>query len=70
MCLVSHNLQCQIILLLEGLDNPGSPCHMSRVTLQHTEAYRVTRSLVPGHPPKRTCCVYTGQTGAYHQSDR
>jgi hypothetical protein len=50
MCLVSHNLRRQITLLLEGLYNPESPCHGSRVTLQHTEAYRVTRSLVSGHP--------------------
>jgi hypothetical protein len=67
MCSVSHNLRRQIILLLEGLDNPGSPGHRSRVTLQ---AYRVTRALVPGHPSKCTCCVDTGQTGACHRSDQ
>jgi hypothetical protein len=52
MCLASHNLWRQITLHLEGLDNPGSPGHSCRVTLQHTEAYRVTRAPVPGHPPK------------------
>jgi hypothetical protein len=53
MCLASHNLQRQTTLLLDDLGNLGSPGHSCRVTLQHTEAYRVTRALVPGHPAAR-----------------
>jgi hypothetical protein len=70
MCWVSHKLWGQITLLLESLVSSGSPGHRSRVTLQHIEAYRVTGAQVPGHPLKCTCCVYTGQTGACHWSDR
>jgi hypothetical protein len=51
MCLVFHNLRRQITLLLKSWVNPGSPGHRSQFTLQHTEAYRVTRAQEPGHPP-------------------
>jgi hypothetical protein len=59
---VSHNLWLQITIFLESLVNPGSPGHWGRVTLQHTEAYWVTRAQVLGHPPAASL----GQ----HRSDR
>jgi hypothetical protein len=62
MCWVSHNLWRQITLFLESWVNPGSPGHRGQVTLQHTEAYRVTRAQVPGYPP----IVSLGR----HRSDR
>jgi hypothetical protein len=70
MCWVSHNLWRQITLFLESWVNPGSPDHRGRVTLQHTEAYQVTRAQVPGHLPKCSYWVGTGQTGACHRSDQ
>jgi hypothetical protein len=70
MCWVPHNLWRQITLFLESWVNSGSPDHRGRVTLQHTEAYQVTRAHVPGHPPKCSYWVGTSQTGAYHRSDR
>jgi hypothetical protein len=73
MCWVSHNLWRQITLFLESWVNPGSPGHRSRVTLQHTEAYRVTRAQVTGHPPTASLgptpvrpVHVTGQTSSDH----
>jgi hypothetical protein len=68
--LIKNLLWHQITLFLEGWVTPGSPGHRGRVTLQHTEAYRVTRAQVLGHPPKQPYWVDIGQTGAYHQSDQ
>jgi hypothetical protein len=51
----------QTTLFLESWVNPGSLGHRGRVTLQHTEAYRVIRAQMPGHP---TNCL-TGR----HRSD-
>jgi hypothetical protein len=70
MCLVSHYLWRQITHFLESWVTPGLPGHRGRVTLQHTDAYRVTRTQVSGHPPQQTHWAGTGQTGACHRLDR